>query len=586
MKSLKLLILLALFLAGITTYSQNLTIQVAGHVINQQTGLPVPNHLVAAALFPDSINYYTPFSDTALTDPTGAYLMSFVINHVPGTVSYFTIGTPDCINNWIHQSFVVTGNQTSFTSDFMICGDTIIPPSPCQNSITISSIQNLTVNVQGNMVNGQSANYIWSMGDGTTSTGQNITHTYSQPGYYLMSLNTITANGCSYVSSAPLMLMDSTNTGCSAYFVASATSNPKVIDFTAVSQNTNPMTFTWQFGDGTAGTGQNIVHPYCCPGTYTVMLTSSDNLGCTSTYIAPVLVYPDSVGNLTVHGQVFAGNSWLNAGIVTLFSPNASGNYYPVQSVPIDSVGFYHFWNVNEGTYIILASPQPDPVANNLYLPTFYGNVVFWEQATPIVFGTPQNPYNIYLVPLDSIGGGNGYVGGQIIGGGKSMVAAGQEVLLLDMSDNPIRITYTNAQGIFSFASLPYGEYQVNPMVTGATTIPQDVNLDATNPTATVVMTMNGNTITGVTKAEPAGLIENIYPNPAINEILVTCKMQVVNKIQIVDASGKVVFQNAESVVPNGNRIKIPVSELKPGLYILLMQDKEGNTSSKRFVKK
>jgi hypothetical protein len=318
-----------------------------------------------------------------------------------------------------------------------------------------------------------------------------------------------------------------------------------------------------------------------------VQLFTSNSIGCTSVYTAPVVVFPDSTGTLDINGQVIAMNSIPYGAEVTLFSTDAAGFFYPVQSTYINQFGFYNFWNVSEGTYLILASLIPDSSNTSVFqfLPTFYGDVVFWDQATEIVLGTPQNPYNINLVSLDSIGGGSGYIGGQIIVGGKTMMAGGQEVLLLDESGTPVRITYTDAQGNFSFTSLPFGNYTVSPMVTGVTTTPAQVNLNATNPTANVVMTISGHTITGISKYEQNSQIENIYPNPALSNISVTLKAQGNVKLRILDATGKTVFAKEQAVNQSGILITLPVADLTSGLYFLVIQDENGNTSSKRFVK-
>jgi PKD repeat protein len=671
MKPIRLLLAYVLFFWCVTAFSQNIPVQVTGQVTDQLTQLPLANHLVAASTFPDSLGYNVPISDSTLTDASGLYSLTFIVPFNPGVASFFTVGTPDCTNTWIQQSFVYTGAPATYAANFAICNDSINPPSACENYImpagiqgltagfqgglmnglaasyswsmgdgstasgqyvthtyaqqgiytvvlqTVTpdgctdvsdftlvlmdsinppptgcenyiiggGIQGLTASFQGNLVNGQPANYFWDLGDGSTATGQNVTHTYAQQGFYTVMLQTITPDSCMATSAYALFLGDTLNGGCSAYFMATQTANTTTMAFEAFSQNTNPMAYTWEFGDGTSGTGQNAVHTYCCIGTYMVQLVSSDNLGCTSVYTMPVVVFPDSTGTLEINGQVIGTNSIIYNAEVTLFGTDASGYYYPVQSTYVDPTGFYHFWNISEGSYLILASPLPDSLPSTQYLPTFYGNVIFWEQATQINLGTPQNPYNITLVSFDSIFGGNGFISGQLTGGGKSMLTGGQEVLLLDMMDTPVKLTYTDPQGNFSFASLPFGEYKVNPVVTGTTTQATTVNLNAANPSASVVMTMNGHLITGITKWGQTGLIESVYPNPAVSSISVSVKSAGAIKLQILDATGKLVRSLNETAPATGNRVSLPVSDLTPGLYILMVQDEKGNSSSSRFVK-
>lgn len=670
MKSLQLLFVLALFLITRAGFSQNVTLQVSGHVYEQQTGLPVAQHMVAVTVFPDSIYTFSFYTDSAFTDQSGLYNLSFPVVFNPGVATLFSVGTFDCTWNWNQQVMIYSGNQSSFTADFSVCTDTIPPPSPCENYIALNGVQELTISLQGDLfngqlascfwqlgdgtsatgqnithtyaeqgiytvtlqtvtpdscvdfsnytvvlmdsinppspcenyisidaiqglsitmhgslVNGQAATYFWDLGDNTTSTSQNVTHTYAEEGIYYVTLQTITNDSCLYTSTFPLILMDSIPNGCAGHFVATPTGTLFEMAFQGYSQSQFPTVYTWELGDGTSATGQNLLHTYCCPGTYTVTLTTTDSTGCTSSFIAPVLVLPDSTGTMVISGQVIAGNTFLSQGTVSLFSADQYGNYYQSQTTYIDSQGLYNFWNVGTGTYLILAFPQPDSLGGNIYLPTFYGDVVFWEQATPIYLGVPLNPYTINLVSIDSIGGGDGSIAGQLMGGGKSMLTAGQEILLLDAYGNPVRITYTDGQGNFSFTNLPLGEYSVNPVITGITTLPVEVILDETNSSATVNMTINGNTITGISESEPASQIITFYPNPATDKILVTVKSAGSVKIQIMDVSGKRVYVRNEIVENFNSLITIPVLEFKPGLYFFVIQDEDGITSSMRFVK-
>jgi len=84
---------------------------------------------------------------------------------------------------------------------------------------------------------------------------------------------------------------DSTGGSCTAYFITYQDSlqNNTV---TFVDQSTGNITqWYWEFGDGQSASGQNQVHTYSAPGTYTVCLTvtGSDSL-CFDTYCVDVEV--------------------------------------------------------------------------------------------------------------------------------------------------------------------------------------------------------------------------------------------------------------------------------------------------------
>jgi hypothetical protein len=60
--------------------------------------------------------------------------------------------------------------------------------------------------------------------------------------------------------------------------------------FTAtLSAGTAPITYTWDFGDGAAATGAQVMHTYATVGSFTVTLTATNNLGSLST-TTPVIV--------------------------------------------------------------------------------------------------------------------------------------------------------------------------------------------------------------------------------------------------------------------------------------------------------
>jgi PKD repeat protein len=51
-------------------------------------------------------------------------------------------------------------------------------------------------------------------------------------------------------------------------------------------------TYAWNFGDGATGSGATLRHTYSSPGTYTVTLTVTDNLGLTASSSQRITVYP------------------------------------------------------------------------------------------------------------------------------------------------------------------------------------------------------------------------------------------------------------------------------------------------------
>lgn len=580
MKKIKHLLLLAFTICTLSGFAQvTVTLQVSGLVTLDQTQAPVANHPVSVFV-PDSLNGIF-FYDSTFTGPDGQYVIDFPVQFTQGTTTGFSVSTPDCNGTNQQLSFNYTGNQTQYTADFSICADTINPPIGCDNFIDIYVQQSLTINFNGWVLNSSAASYLWDFGDGNTATGQSTTHTFPQNGSYIVTLQTITEDSCIDLSERLVILDDSLSNPCYSYFISSVAGSIFEIAFSGITFSPNPTTFQWEFGDGSTGTGENITHTYCCTGDYMVVLSTSDSLGCSNVYTSQITITTDTINHQTLTGLVFTDNTLLNAGTITLYKAENDGTYSVAQTSNMYN-GRYYFYYVEDGTYLILATPAPDSlgVVATDYLPTYYGDVIMWDEATQIVLGVAQDNYNINLQHYDSIGSGNGMVNGQLLSGGKSLSTAHQLVYLMDATDTPDRVTYTDESGNFSFQSIPFGTFKVHPAITGMYTTATEIELSQNNTTANVVMTINGNTILGVNKPV-SSMVAKLFPNPASNEIQIDLKQNLNAIIQIYNSNGALVFENEYS----SNQIKIELNDFKPGIYYMNLLEPNGKISTQRFIK-
>jgi len=129
---------------------------------------------------------------------------------------------------------------------------------------------------------GSPTSWLWSFGDGETSTAQNPTHTYTTPGTYTVSLTATNAGGSSTETRTNYITVEGQPAPVAA-FTANVTTGPAplAVQFTDTSTG-NPTSWLWNFGDGATSTAQNPIHTYTTPGTYTVSLTAT-NAGGSST---------------------------------------------------------------------------------------------------------------------------------------------------------------------------------------------------------------------------------------------------------------------------------------------------------------
>jgi len=122
---------------------------------------------------------------------------------------------------------------------------------------------------------GNPTSWSWDFGDGQSSGDQNPPlHFYNRDGSYTVSLTVKNIFGQDTKVQSNLITVKE---GPRVDFKADKTrvSVNQYIHFTDLSTN-SPIDWKWDFGDGTAGTGQNPDHVYRQPGSYDITLTASD----------------------------------------------------------------------------------------------------------------------------------------------------------------------------------------------------------------------------------------------------------------------------------------------------------------------
>jgi len=211
---------------------------------------------------PDSTGTGVSFINTS-TGTTGStqYTWSFGDNTTGSNSNeYHTYST----SGWYLVCLLITDtNCSSSTCDSVFVGNIV---NFCQASFYSQAI-GLTAYFTNQSV-GTNLNYYWDFGDGATSTGLNATHAYSQAGQYLVCL-TISNLNCSDTTCNYVTIANGGN--CQASFFAGDSSG--VTYFYGSSWGSGIPVYTWEFGDGTFGTGQYPTHTYNLNTGYYACLT-------------------------------------------------------------------------------------------------------------------------------------------------------------------------------------------------------------------------------------------------------------------------------------------------------------------------
>jgi len=153
---------------------------------------------------------------------------------------------------------------------------------------------------------GDIVSYHWEFGDGQTDTGEVVQHTYSTGDYYVVTLTVTDESGLTAQTHLGMNVQPGQTSGgtcgdgdssgscgggdinplaiiTSRYF--SCTSNGQVgeaitMDGSASRPAVGAMvSYHWDFGDGSTGTGASVAHVYSVPYTYIITLTVVDEGG-------------------------------------------------------------------------------------------------------------------------------------------------------------------------------------------------------------------------------------------------------------------------------------------------------------------
>ncbi|MEV6956662.1 PKD domain-containing protein [Streptomyces sp. NPDC051183] len=144
---------------------------------------------------------------------------------------------------------------------------------------------------------GSISSYTWTFGDGTTGTGNTITHRYPNPGggTYIVKL-TVTDNQGKTASISKTITLPANQLPVPVITVSSCydASHSCFVDGYGTRDPDGGLyttfTYVWDFGDGTTGTGVIKNHRWPAAGTYTVKLTVTDDEGTSASVTKNVTV--------------------------------------------------------------------------------------------------------------------------------------------------------------------------------------------------------------------------------------------------------------------------------------------------------
>jgi gliding motility-associated-like protein len=240
------------------------------------SGITLSKHLYVNTVIPE-------FTSTSIASCNGG--ITTFTNQSLYAVTYlwnFGDGNTSTLANPVHTysslgpfSVILTATAPGCSAN--ITHPVVLTPTPVIAAFTatpdsLCSGSQVTTN---NTSSGLAITYLWNMGDGTTYTTQNVTHTYTQAnsGFVTITLTVTDQFGCTdvetktiWVDGEPVLKLASNRTvACVG----------DLVEFTnTLSANTT--SFTYNMGDGRILNNENNpAYSYSKPGVYTVILSGT-----------------------------------------------------------------------------------------------------------------------------------------------------------------------------------------------------------------------------------------------------------------------------------------------------------------------
>jgi PKD repeat protein len=156
----------------------------------------------------------------------------------------------------------------------------------------------LTVHFKDLSTGSNLTGWLWDFGNGNSSTLQEPSAVYTQPGLYTVSLKVTNANGSdTEVKANFVVVFDEPKPNFNFTIPPNQKCAPLAVEFQdqSIPGSGSISSWNWTFGDGGTSTAKSPSYTYTSAGTYTVSLNAKNSFGCERTMIGNSTIQVDGI---------------------------------------------------------------------------------------------------------------------------------------------------------------------------------------------------------------------------------------------------------------------------------------------------